>query len=330
MFYLSTTQGYVWPIDVGQNLAPITSPFGPRRHPADPDPENGHPYPFYDFHHGVDIRTQSSTNAVAVFDGYIIWSDINGDYGYMTFLGDQDGIEDCIDLVGYAHLSNTLNFHEHDEVYEGNQIAVTGGNPAHLHFNSYLPEIDPNNIPDHPVDSDVDHTMFLLPYTNGTQPETSSEIWNGTDESHVTSVEFDVKVDDEELDFNFIQLEFQWQNEEECYATLTDIGSMYNIPLEDGQGAGDAGITKSYSFPAHGNDWPSWGDITIIVKVQDFNHGTDQVLHIKYDFTELDYGSYTGSIPLGAISIAFGDCFVGTQTDPWVTINSFSASLNHK
>lgn len=296
LFLLPKAYGYVWPIDVGQSNAPLTSPFGPRRYPATE--------PYYDFHYGVDIRTTNSTTAVAIFEGYIIWTGVNGDYGRMTFLGDQDGIEDCIDLVGYAHLSNDLGLQEHDSRYEGQQIATTGSN--HLHFNNYFFELDPNeDPPEHPSNADTDHPMFLLPYTDDSGP--SSPVNSRTAEGgngYFTSITFDVEIDDEELDLNYIELRIGDETE-----VSTDFGWQEDVRLQDGvQPSPLDGSIVIYS---------TWGYIVFTITVNDFNPGTNQRMTINYDFTNYQNGEVLGSL----VRIDIKDVF-STHT---ITLTDFSA-----
>ncbi|MFQ6607169.1 MAG: M23 family metallopeptidase [Fidelibacterota bacterium] len=285
----ATVYGFTWPIDIGQSNAPITSPFGPRLHP----------YGYYDFHPGVDIRTWYSTTVVAAHDGYADWIGNNGGYGKMIFLGEAYYVY----ATGYAHLEN-YNVTQGDVAYEGDQIAGSDGN--HLHFNYYTRNVDDLYYGDHPSDPDTENPMNILPYSDdGWGPDSPFESRGATGtSSDITNVYFDIETQGNELDLNIIDLTLWGQ----ITYFRQEFDTRENIETDDG-------INQTQSIDV--NVWP-YGSIMVTYTVYNFDVDNDdvQILTVHYDFS-----SYTEQIVAQDIQIDISDV-----KDNWLTLSGFSAS----
>ncbi|MCF7841194.1 MAG: M23 family metallopeptidase [Candidatus Marinimicrobia bacterium] len=270
-----------WPIDGGQASAPLTSAYGPRL-------KSGH----YDFHYGVDIRTSANTTVMAVHDGLADWVGENAGYGNMIFLGDANWSY----ATGYAHL-DSYTVALDSIVLEGDQIAVSGGSPPHLHFNYYTRNVYESFIQDfHPVDANAGHPMAILPYeceTNPVIPADSIETYESPGHQ-LHALKFDLLIASDELDLNYLQLTMFDD------IVLTDLHNQLNINREDSPTSqGPAQVT---TFTGN------FGEVEMVVMVYNFEpEYTYQRLTIAYNFQDYDNGTIEGYVPASALGIQAGD-----------------------
>ncbi|MCF7902541.1 MAG: M23 family metallopeptidase [Candidatus Marinimicrobia bacterium] len=271
----------IWPITEGQGSAPLTSAYGPRL-------ISGH----YDFHYGVDIRTSASTTVIAAHNGFVDWRGTNGiGYGRMIFLG-EDNYSQGMYASGYAHLeSYTVALDS--AIWEGDQIAVSGGSPPHLHFNYYTRNVYESFIQDfHPVDANADHPMDLLPYTNYSGPSFDNQTSEGPGDG-LTSIGLDVLTSGTELDLNFLELRISGE------PVLADFGLQQNINRSDGTNPNPETQTTIISYAS--------GQINLIITVFSFSVGEQQRMHLEYDFSNYNDGTFIGSVPSEQLVVYLGD-----------------------
>jgi murein DD-endopeptidase MepM/ murein hydrolase activator NlpD len=121
---------FVWPVN-----GPVTSGFGPRRHPI---------YGGSRMHNGIDITASSGTPIKAGDDGVVVMAGSNGGYGLWTLVDHGGGL-----ATGYAHQSS-IGVSMGQRVGRGQVIGRVGSTGAstgpHLHF-----EVRVNGSPVNPM-----------------------------------------------------------------------------------------------------------------------------------------------------------------------------------
>lgn len=255
----AVAQAQVWPIEIGQASAPLTSAFGSRWLSAT--------Y-IYDWHYGVDIRNQNDTTVVAAHDGIVDWRGINGGYGMMIFVGEAYYTY----ATGYAHLT-AYNAEVGDPVLAGLQIAECSYPiQDHLHFNYYTRNIWDLYYGSHPHDADTDNPMGFLPYTNDSpsigDPFISSD-------GHGTYIGFVSCIGDTELDFMEATLYVTGQDGGGGFHYQEEIlgGDFPNNYVDFNQRMNVSTLKQQTSYP-----------IVNEVKTipSEFNPGSDQELTFKF------------------------------------------------
>lgn len=113
-----------WPIQCGRNLAPITSPFGPRC-----SPQNR-------FHAGIDVRIWETRNVVAVAAGVVVDVSVWAGYDWSVII--QHGSGAYTWHSGYHHMKQDIDVIVFPGQYvaEGQKIATATDH--HLHFNCWV------------------------------------------------------------------------------------------------------------------------------------------------------------------------------------------------
>lgn len=109
---------FSWPLN-----GPLTSAFGPRRHPITHRP---------DFHEGIDLEVPEGTEVYAARSGRVVFAGRRGGYGLTVILQHDHGYRTV-----YAHLSELFVYR--GQFIEGGQRLALSGNTGnssgpHLHF----------------------------------------------------------------------------------------------------------------------------------------------------------------------------------------------------
>jgi murein DD-endopeptidase MepM/ murein hydrolase activator NlpD len=119
-----------WPIK-----APITSPFGWRRHPI---------FGVKKFHTGIDLAGPNHSPIKAADSGHVLFSGWYGGYGKVVIIGHGKGISTLYAHLSKAAVSAGANVSKGDTIgYEGSTGFSTG---PHLHF-----EVRVNGKPQNPM-----------------------------------------------------------------------------------------------------------------------------------------------------------------------------------
>ncbi len=149
---------YVKPID--SNVIKITSPFGVRIHPVTKDKS---------FHNGIDLACAIGTKCLAIADGIVVASKVNGG-GVKTGYGYYMVVKHNGFIALYAHL-NRLGLPTGTIVKQGQQIADTGNTGTstgpHLHFEIHDTDAFDANFfkrdANGKMKSSVDPVRFMVP-----------------------------------------------------------------------------------------------------------------------------------------------------------------------
>ncbi len=176
----------------------------------------------------------------------------------------------------------------------------------HLHFNYYTRGIEDLIWDDIiPNSGDTDHPMKLLPYDNSSAPFSPTDTWvaTGSDNSSITTIQFDVETPYNEMDLNALTLWIYGNTFE------TNFGERINFNTGDS----DSGVhTQTTEIST------DYGTIDLQITVFNFNTPNDHTIRFKYDLTNY-YGSNNSSFPSDAISVDIKDI------EYFTTISGFSA-----
>jgi murein DD-endopeptidase MepM/ murein hydrolase activator NlpD len=113
-------------------------------------------------HHGLDVSVPSGTKCIAPFDGTVVHTSTSG-FGVaggmflMQTNRNQAGLSKG-DKVGWGHVSE-CKFKPGDHVKKGQVVAISNGNPPHVHF--VLQKKNGGTLHDFGIDGNADPSAFL-------------------------------------------------------------------------------------------------------------------------------------------------------------------------